>query len=115
VQPRHFEKAIAMVLFHRYALGLCGVLACVASAGADELALAKAKNCLECHAVDQAVVGPAFKDIGAQYAGKPGMVDKLAHTIIHGGPTDQMDVMPANPEVSEAEARQLATWILGLK
>jgi cytochrome c551/c552 len=43
------------------------------------------------------------------------MVDKLAHTIIHGGPTDQMDVMPANPQVSEAEARQLAAWILGLK
>ena len=82
---------------------------------ADELALAKVKNCLECHAVGQAVVGPAFKDIAAQYAGQPGMVEKLAHTIIHGGPTDQMDVMPANPQVSEAEARQLATWILGLK
>jgi cytochrome c len=33
---------------------------------AGGLALAKAKNCLECHAVDQAVVGPAFKDIAAQ-------------------------------------------------
>lgn len=82
---------------------------------ADELALAQAKNCLDCHAVNQAVVGPSFKDIAAQYAGQPSMVDKLAHTIIHGGPTDQMDSMPANPQVSEAEARQLAAWILGLK
>ena len=81
----------------------------------DALALAQAKNCLDCHAVRQSMVGPAFKDIAAQYAGQPGMVEKLAHTIIHGGPTDQMDVMPANPEVSEAEARQLAAWILGLK
>lgn len=87
----------------------------VLAVAADGVALAKAKNCLECHAVDQAVVGPAFKDIAAQYAGQGGMVDKLAHTIIHGGPTDQMDVMPANPQVSEAEARQLAAWILGLK
>ena len=45
-------------------------------------------------------------------------LDRIRHlpaTIIHGGPQDQMDVMPANPQVSEAEARQLAAWILGLK
>lgn len=104
-----------MLLCYRDVLSACLLLACSVPAGADELVLAKAKNCLECHAVDQAVVGPAFKDIAAQYVGKPGMVDKLAHTIIYGGPTDQMDVMPANPQVSEAEARQLAAWILGLK
>lgn len=89
-----------------------GVLPAVA---ADELALSKAKNCLDCHAVNQAVAGPAFKDIAAQYAGQPGMVDKLAQTIVHGGPTDKMDAMPANPEVSQAEAQRLAAWILGLK
>jgi len=93
-------------------LGLGMLLGTAAHA---DLALAKAKNCVDCHSVNSPLVGPSFKDIAARYAGQPGMVDKLAHTIIHGGPQDQMDVMPANPQVSEAEARQLAAWILGLK
>lgn len=33
---------------------------------ADE-ALAKAKNCLACHAVDKKLVGPAYKDVAAKY------------------------------------------------
>ncbi|HOL65279.1 MAG TPA: cytochrome C biogenesis protein CcsA, partial [Accumulibacter sp.] len=34
----------------------------VAHAQADE-ALAKAKNCLSCHAVDKKIVGPSYKDV----------------------------------------------------
>lgn len=104
-----------MELRKQWLLAVGMLLGPVLAVAADELALAQAKNCLDCHAVNQAVVGPAFKDIAVQYAGQSGMVEKLAHTIVHGGPTDQMDSMPANPQVSEAEARQLAAWILGLK
>ena len=35
---------------------------------ADE-ALAKAKNCLSCHAIDKKLVGPAYKDVAAKYKG----------------------------------------------
>ena len=35
----------------------------------DGAALAKSKGCLNCHALDQKKVGPAFKDIAAKYAG----------------------------------------------
>ena len=38
----------------------------LAQDGAD---LAKAKGCLNCHALDQKKAGPAFKDIAAKYAG----------------------------------------------
>ena len=32
--------------------------------------LAKKKNCLACHAVDNKVVGPGYKDIAKKYAGQ---------------------------------------------
>ena len=35
---------------------------------ADE-ALAKAKNCMSCHAIDKKLVGPAYKDVAAMYKG----------------------------------------------
>jgi cytochrome c551/c552 len=31
--------------------------------------LAKAKNCLACHAVDNKVVGPGYKEVAKKYAG----------------------------------------------
>ena len=35
---------------------------------ADE-ALARSKNCLACHGIDNKIVGPAFKDVAAKYKG----------------------------------------------
>ena len=51
---------------------------------ADE-ALAKAKNCMACHAVDKKVVGPAYKDVAAKYKGDKAAVATLAAKIKAGG------------------------------
>ena len=40
-------------------------------------ALATAKNCMACHAVDKKMVGPAFKDIAKKYAGDKAAADKI--------------------------------------
>jgi cytochrome c len=82
---------------------------------ADE-ALAKAKNCMACHAVANKLVGPAYKDVAKKYAGDKTAVDKLAAKIIKGGSGVWGAVpMPANPQVSEADAKKLATWVLSQK
>ncbi len=82
---------------------------------ADE-ALAKAKNCMACHAVASKLVGPAYKEVAKKYAGDKTAADKLATKIIKGGSGVWGPVpMPANPQVSEAEAKKLATWVLGQK
>jgi cytochrome c len=82
---------------------------------ADE-ALAKAKNCMACHAVDKKLVGPAYKDIAKKYAGDANAADMLATKIQKGGAGVWGAIpMPANPQVSDAEAKKLATWVLGLK
>lgn len=90
-------------------------LASSAPALADE-ALAKAKNCMACHAMASKRVGPAYKDVAQKYAGDKTAVDKLAAKVIKGGSGAWGAVpMPANPQVSEAEARKLVAWVLSQK
>jgi cytochrome c len=85
----------------------------VAMANAD---LAKAKNCMACHAVANKVVGPAFKDVAAKYAGQKDAEDKLTQKVLKGGVGVWGSVpMPANAQVSEAEARTLVKWVLSQK
>ena len=86
--------------------------AAVAPAMADQ-ALAQSKNCMACHAVDKKVVGPAFKEVAAKYAGQKDAADKLAAKVIKGGSGVWGPVpMPANPQVNDAEAKKLVAWVL---
>lgn len=85
----------------------------VALANAD---LAKAKNCMACHAVGNKLVGPAFKDVAAKYAGQKDAEDKLSQKVLKGSSGTWGPVpMPANTQVSEAEARTLVKWIMTTK
>jgi cytochrome c len=78
--------------------------------------LAKAKNCMACHSVENKVVGPAYKEVAKKYAGDKAAEAKLAQKIIKGGSGVWGAIpMPANPQVSEAEAKTLAKWVLSLK
>ena len=87
--------------------------AAAAPAMADE-ALAKARNCMACHAVDKKLVGPAFQDIAKKYAGQAEAVAQLAASIQKGSSGKWGAVpMPANAAVSEADAKTLAAWVLG--
>ena len=98
-----------------HALALAATLLAAPGAWASP-ELAQQKTCMACHAVDRKVVGPSYKDVAAKYAGQKDAVDKLAEKIVKGGAGVWGPVpMPANPKVSAAEARQLATWILSLK
>jgi cytochrome c len=90
-------------------------VAAAAPAFADQ-ALATAKNCMACHAVDKKLVGPSYKDVAAKYASDKSAVDKLAGKIMKGGSGIWGAVpMPANAQVNEAEAKTLAAWIMGTK
>ena len=90
-------------------------MAAAAPAWADQ-AQATSKGCMACHSVDKKIVGPGYKEIAAKYAGQADAAAKLATKIMKGstgawGPVP----MPANPQVKEDEAKQLAEWILSLK
>ncbi len=92
------------------------LVAAVAGPAFAQADFAQKKNCMACHAVDKKVLGPAYKDVAAKYAGQNDAVDKLAAKVVKGGTGVWGNIpMPANPQVTEAEAKQLVTWIMTLK
>lgn len=98
------------------ALIALGLLAPSGQALADEDELYKTKNCFACHRVDRNHLGPSFKSIAAKYADQQGIDVQLARKVREGsvgvwGPVP----MPAQPQVSEAEALTLTRWILTRK
>lgn len=95
-------------------VALAGVLSSGAAlANAD---LAKAKNCMACHAVDKKVVGPSYKDVAAKYKGDKAAEAKLIEKVKKGGSGVWGNVpMPPNPQVNDAEAKQLVQWVLSQK
>jgi cytochrome c len=102
-----------MKLLPVLALGLAAAAAGPAFASAD---LAQKKNCMACHAVDKKLVGPSYKDVAAKYAGQKDAVEKLAVKVVKGGAGVWGPVpMPANAQVSDAEAKTLVAWVLSQK
>jgi len=71
-------------------------------------------RCYICHSDREPLVGPAFEDIAKLYRGKADAVAKIASEIragIRGGGPWHM---PPHPEVSLAEAREMARYIMSL-
>lgn len=88
-------------------------IAYIQPALADDVSLKK-NNCMTCHSVDKKLVGPSFRDVARKYAGTS--ADVLAVSIKKGGAGKWGAIpMPAYPQLSEADAQKLATWILGQK
>jgi cytochrome c len=81
--------------------------------------LAMQSGCLGCHKADTKLVGPAFKDIAAKYAGDPAQIDRLANKVKAGSTPGEPLVwgtvaMPPN-QASPEKIRQVVEWIMTLK
>lgn len=86
-----------------------------APAAEDPLALAKKHGCLNCHAINKKVVGPAWQDVAAKYRGDAGAENRLMEKVAKGGSGVWGRVaMPPSPKLSEAERRKLVKFILSL-
>lgn len=94
------------------ALAVCaaGLLCLPAHAS---LELAQKNACTACHAVDKKLIGPAYQEVAKKYAGQKDAVATLVASIQKGGSGKWGQVpMPAQPNLSEADAKTLANWIL---
>jgi len=77
-------------------------------------ALAQAKNCLACHAIDKKLVGPAYTEVSKKYKGNKDAEAMLIKKVINGGGGVWGTIpMPPNP-VKEDEAKLLVQWVLSL-
>lgn len=81
----------------------------------DPQALLTHYKCYICHADRETKAGPAYVDVAEQYRRSPNAVSMIALEIRrglrHGGPWH----MPPHPEVSVAEARAMARYIVSLR
>ena len=90
----------------------------MARAARANLELAQKNACTGCHAVDKKLVGPAYNNGVKKYAGQKDAVAVLSDSIRKGGagkwgPMPVPMPMPAQPGLSDADVKTLATWILG--
>lgn len=91
---------------------LVGLLMFVPNVNANE-ELLKKHACIACHNVNLKLVGPAYKDVAAKYRTQKDAKAYLVDKIRNGskgvwGPIP----MPPNTRVTEAEANELAAFIL---
>ena len=76
-------------------------------------ALAQKHGCLGCHAAQAQLAGPAYEAVAQKYAGESGAAEALAQRIREGGSGRWGPMpMPPQPQLSPADAKRLATWIL---
>jgi cytochrome c len=109
----HFAKTIPWPAVVMVAMLFAWMGTHDAHASAD---LTRKYNCVACHAEASKKVGPSYKDIAAKYAGKPDAEDRLAKKIRSGGAGVWGPMpMPPHPQVPEADARAMATYVLGVK
>lgn len=79
-------------------------------------AMMQKDGCAACHAVDKAIVGPAYQQVAAKYRGDKTAAAKLEQKVKAGGSGVWGAVpMPPNSAVPDADIKALVTWILTLK
>jgi len=79
-------------------------------------AMMQKDGCAACHSVDKKIVGPAYQDVAAKYKGDKDAVAKLADKVKKGGVGVWGQIpMPPNAQASDADIKDLVTWILTLK
>lgn len=80
----------------------------------DMTALATKYACLACHKIDSKLVGPAYKDVAAKYAGADEATIKGLEAKVKGGGSGVWGPipMPPNAAVPEADISKLVKWVL---
>ncbi|MCG1017661.1 MULTISPECIES: cytochrome C [Burkholderiaceae] len=62
------------------------------------------------------MLAPSFREIAAHYAHQPDASVRLQHKILDGGAGTWGNVlMPANTQITDAQAAALAAWTLRLQ
>ena len=71
-------------------------------------------NCAGCHDFEARGAGPSYAAIGARYAGNPSAAATLTLHITRGSSgVWGAAAMPPHPDVTAAQARAVADWIIG--
>ncbi len=73
-------------------------------------------DCLGCHKVVDAGIGPAYEAVAARYPDNDAVIDSLAGKIITGGSGNWgQGLMTAHPGLSKDDAKKMVKYVLSLK
>lgn len=87
-----------------------------AAAANEGQTLAQKNACMSCHGVDKKIVGPAFKEVAAKYAGDKAAPAALVQKVKTGGKGVWGPIpMPPSPQVKNEDAAKIIDWVLSLK
>jgi cytochrome c len=83
----------------------------------EGLTLVAKYKCMTCHAIDETITGPPYREVARKYADHPDtIISHLGGKIINGGTGIWGElVMTANPAVTPEEAEKMVKYILLLK
>lgn len=82
----------------------------------DGLALINGSDCRTCHKDDVKLIGPAYKDVAKKYENTPENVKMLAAKILKGGQGVWGEIpMAGHPNLAEADAEAMVSYVLSLK
>ncbi|MES2458543.1 MAG: PQQ-dependent sugar dehydrogenase [Bacteroidota bacterium] len=82
---------------------------------ATAIGLINKSDCKSCHAIKEKVLGPAFMEVALKNKGDLGATNRLAKKITGGGAGVWGDaMMPAHPNMVDADAKAIVKYILSL-
>lgn len=88
------------------------VVVAQASGAANPRGLLNSNSCTACHGVNNRIVGPGFNEIASKTSGRADQLAYLIDKIKNGGAGVYGAIpMPAQPQVSDADAKAIAEWI----
>lgn len=97
-------------------VGLYGCQPGVDVTGTEGYALAQRNGCFACHMIDQEAMGPQWCDVARKYRNDKDAEARLMDKIAKGGSGVWGEMMmPPHPQISEADRRALAKFVLSLK
>jgi S-disulfanyl-L-cysteine oxidoreductase SoxD len=106
------KPAPAQPLTQRISAAAPVVVAQAGGGAVDAKSLLNTNACTACHGINNKIVGPGFNEIAKKYKGKADAQAYLVGKIKNGGSGVFGAIpMPAQPQVSDADASAIAAWI----
>lgn len=86
----------------------------LANAADPAEALAQKSGCLMCHGIQNAVLGPSYKDVANKYKGDKTAEARLIEKVKAGGGGvwGKMPMPPNSPKVKDEDIKTIVNWIL---
>jgi len=82
---------------------------------ASAMMLIGKSDCKACHAVNEKMLGPSFKQVALKYKGDGSALATVSKKIIAGGSGTWGDaIMPAHPTLAESDSKSIVKYIFSL-